>query len=570
MSTLTFHVYMDAPHTHTYRITLDVPALPADTISLALPVWTPGSYLVREYAKNINRLYCDDAHIRINKTNKNTWQIESKQQAFRVTYELYAFEESVRTCWLDEVHASIIPAGMFLFAEGHPMPSTIHFRPHASFQRIATALPMVENDPWVRFAEDMDTLYDSPVEIGNHIVEHFEAAGVQHTLVIEGNGNYQIPKMISDMQNIIETEVRIFGHHPCKSYLTILTTSNTLRGGLEHLHSTSLIFKRFMFAAREQYQEFISLFAHEYFHLWNVKRLRPAALGPFNYVEENYTTSLWIAEGFTSYFDDLIVYRAGGYTEEEYLAVLEKNINQSENAPGKHIMSVAEASFDAWIKYYRQNENSENSQVNYYVRGGVLATMLDILIIHHSEGKHCLDDVMRTAYQRFWLERNSGYTEDEFKAIIEQYAGISLDRFYADHVFGTKQLPLNDLLHHVGLQLENTMAGQVETDLGITINGNNFITAVRRNSAGEKGGLYVSDEVLAINGNRYTAGLLESLTANANVGDTLQILVSKSGRIAEYTITLQYTDKVKYRMSAIAELTDVQRRNYAKWLKTSA
>lgn len=566
MSSLSFHVFMDNPHTHTFTIKMHIPAMGKDVLSLALPVWTPGSYLVREYSKNINRLYCEDKNVGINKTAKNTWEITTNNQAIDIIYELYAFEESVRTCWLDSERASIIPAGMFLFIEDTPLPVNISFHPHHAFKDIATSLPMVNNDPWVRFAADADTLYDSPIEIGNHITQHFNAAGVEHTLVISGTGNYHIPSMITDMQAVIETEVNIFKHHPCKSYLIILNTSNTLRGGLEHLHSTSLIFKRLMFADRSNYQEFISLFAHEYFHLWNVKRLRPKALGPFNYITENYTTSLWIAEGFTSYYDDLIVYRTGLYAEEEYLTIVEKNINLAENAPGKKIMSVAEASFDAWIKYYRQNENSENSQVNYYVRGGVLATLLDILIIHHSDGKHNLDNVMRTAYERFYVNRDSGYTEDEFKAVIEEFAGISMNDFYRQHVFGTSQIAFNDILCHVGLQLENTLENTIESDLGITINNNNIITAVRRNSAGEQAGIYVTDEIIAINGYRYSNGLLASLTADAKTGDKLEIILSKSGRMHTVSATIQITDKVNYRLKAMDDANDSQRAHYAKWL----
>ncbi len=563
-----YHVHMDAPHTHTFTVHMHIPASGADILTVCLPVWTPGSYLIREYAKNINALHAtvDMQPCKAKKLNKHSWQIHTQGKACVVTYDVYAFEESVRTCWLDDVHASIIPAALFLRNAAHDHACTIHLDPYPAFKEIATALPPVQNDIWTRFASDTDTLYDSPIEIGNHSTHHFQAAGINHTLVVSGSGNYQIPPMIDDFIRIIETEVKIFEHHPCPSYLTILQTSNTMRGGLEHKDSTSLIYKRLMFEPRDNYRDFLSLFAHEYFHLWNVKRLRPKALGPFNYQEENYTSSLWIAEGFTSYYDDLIVYRAGLYTEQQYLRVIEKNLTQAENAPGKHVQSIAEASFDAWIKYYRQNENSENNQVNYYVRGSVLATMLDILIIHHSGARYCLDQVMREAYLRFYVNADTGYTEEEFRAVLEQFAGIDLSDWYANHVFGTTSLPLEDTFALVGLTLNNTLSNTIEPDMGITLNERSIITAVRKNSGAAMGGLYVQDEILAINGYRMQNGLLATMLSGKAVGETLTFTVSRYGLLKEVTARIMQTDKVDYILTPAADATTTQQRNYAKWL----
>lgn len=568
MQQLHFHVYMENPDTHTFKIEMHIPAIAGSSITVALPVWTPGSYLVREYAKNINALnaFQDGHQIRTTKTDKCSWEIFTNGAACVVKYDLYAFEESVRTCWLDALHASIIPAGMFLRIADIDTQCVVQIHPHSSFADIVTSLPEVNGNKWMRFAADLDTLYDSPMQIGNPEIYNFSASGIPHALAITGKGNYNAEQIIADSIKVIETELRIFQHHPCPAYLTILNLSNTLRGGLEHKESTSLIFKRLMFNTREGYLEYISLFAHEYFHLWNVKRLRPKALGPFNYHEENYTTGLWIAEGFTSYYDDLIVYRAGIYTESEYIKVLEKNVNQAENAPGKKVQSVADASFDAWIKYYRQNENSDNNQVNYYVRGSVLATLLDIIIIHNSGAQYCLDDVMRTAYHQFYIERNTGFTEDEFKAVLEKYAGTDLTAFYTDHVFGTKQLNLQYYFNLVGMQLTNTLEAALEADLGLSINERNTITNVRKNSAGERGGLNVQDEIIAINDYRFTPTLLNSLMMDAEEGTVLQFVISRQGIIAQKTVRVQLSDKVAYTLTKHTAPNAEQQRNYLKWL----
>lgn len=570
MANITFKVFMKQPSMHLFHVEMHIANAIAQNLSLKLPVWTPGSYLVREYAKNFNYVHASDINgnpLPVVKQNKCTWNITTTALDVIVSYEIYAFEESVRTCWLDEDHASIIPAAFFMLPENFDEPVNIEFFPHPGFTKIASALNPINENIWHLQAQTKDELYDSPIEIGNHTTHTFIAANINHELAIVGDGNYNGGKIIEDLKKIISAEVALFQHHPCKKYLFILLNSNTLRGGLEHLNSTSLIFKRFNYEPRENYLEFISLVAHEYFHLWNVKRLRPAALGPFNYYEENYTTSLWIVEGFTSYYDDLMVYRAGISTEAEYLAVIEKNINGAQNAPGKDVQSTAEGSFDAWIKYYRQNENSNNSHVNYYVRGAMITMLLDIIIINNTNGKHCLDDVMREAYTTFYLENNRGYTEAEFKSILTKYANEDLNYFYDNIIFGTVQPDLNKYFEMVGLELIDKNKDALEADLGITINTQNNITNIRRNSAGEKCGLNVNDEIIAINNFRYSSDLMSKFGVNANAGDKIIILINRNGIIKSYEAIYQKSDKVNYSLSPIQNANQQQRDNYSRWLK---
>lgn len=564
-----FHVYMEQPHTHTFRVVMQIPSMQKDVVEIWLPVWTPGSYLIREYSKNINYVHAYDGNgnaLSVNKSRKNRWAISTTGSSFRIEYSVYAFEESVRTSWLDINHASIIPASLFFGITGHPMPAVIEFHPHPDFTSIASSLPVWENDPWKRFAEDADTLYDSPIEIGNHSEHVFHAAGIPHQLVISGEGNYNTEVMLRDMQRIIETELLIFQHHPCAAYLVILQTAVSMRGGLEHKDSTSLIFKRNGFGTEEDYNDFISLFAHEYFHLWNVKRLRPKPLGPFDYENENYTTSLWIAEGFTSYYDDLIVYRAGIIPERAFLKITEKNIQTVQNNPGKLVHPIALASQEAWIKYYRQNENSENTQVNYYTQGSVIALLLDLLIIHHSGARYCLDDVMREAYLRFYVNRNTGYTEEEFRAVLEQFAGISLIDFYGKYIFGTEELPIAETLALAGLKAETSQEADPELQAGWTINANNIVTAIRRDSAAEKAGIYVGSEMLAIDGYRYQAGLFSEIYAAHAIGDTITCISAFKGIIKQHTLVLTPTDRQKWHLQKMSEMSATQQRNYAKWL----
>ncbi len=564
-----YHVRMDNPAAHFFQMEIHVSNLHEEQVELSLPVWTPGSYLIREYSKNIDAVTAQTIngdHLQVNKIAKNKWLVNSSKNDFIVQYHVYAFEESVRTCWLDDDHASIIPAGLFLYLEKYDLPVTIQFYPPGNWQAISTALESIEGNKWKRSAPNRDTLFDSPVEIGNHEIYSFHAAGVTHELAIYGAGNYSVEKILRDMSKIVAEEVKIFKQHPCKNYLFILLNSNSMRGGLEHLHSTSLIFKRFNYEPESNYTEFISLVAHEYFHLWNVKRLRPFALGPFDYSNENYTTSLWIAEGFTSYYDDLIIRRCNLISERSYLDIVEKNINDALNPPGDAIHPVADASLDAWIKYYRQNENSPNTQVNYYVKGGVLALLLDLIIIKNSDCKNCLDDVMAEAYDLFYLKRNQGYKEDEFKLIIEKYAKEDLGWFYTDHVYGTKRVELKKYFELFGVDLQDLNENEIEPDLGIVINEKNIISQIRKNSAGEKSGLNVNDEILAINDFRYSQNFLQTITVGKKAGDQLKLTVSRNGIIKVITVTIQITDKANFKLTLNQHATEAQKKLFGKWI----
>lgn len=563
-----YHVRMPQPANHYFEIEMHLNDFGQEIITLVMPVWTPGSYLVREYSKNVEAVSAKSVSgeiIPVDKIAKNKWQVNTAKNII-ISYRVYAFEESVRTCLLDADHASIAPAGLLMYAENMDCPFYLNIHPPADWKEISTSLEKIDNDPWKRKAINRDMLYDSPIEIGNHKVHHFSAAGVNHELAIYGAGNYSVEKLLIDFPKMVEEEVKIFQHHPCRDYLFILLNSNSLRGGLEHLFSTSLIFRRFQYAPENNYKEFLSLVAHEYFHLWNVKRLRPAALGPFKYDEENYTSSLWIAEGFTSYYDDLILRRCNFYSERAYLDVLEKNINDTLNPPGNFVQSVGEASFDAWIKYYRQNENSSNAQVNYYVKGSVLAMILDIIIIHYSRGEHSLDNVMREAYHTFYSELNRGYTEEEFKSILEKYAGENLNWFYQDHVFGTRQPDIKKYLALMGVETINANENAIESDLGIIINNKNTISQIRKNSAGEKAGLNVNDEIIAIDGFRFAENFLQTIMMGRKINDQLSITVSRNGILKEFKAIIQTTDVVNMKLNMLTDAPEEQLLLYRKWL----
>ncbi len=422
-----------------------------------MPVWAPGSYMIREFERHVQDFEVTDAGggrtLAWEKTNKNTWRVETQgAKELRVTYKVYANELSVRTNDLNDRHANWTNVGLLMYPEGHlNTPSTLRVVPFGDW-KVATQLPEVPGEPNTFRAENFDVLFDSPVEVSNFKTISFEVRGVPHRFVIDGDGNYDTERMRRDAQRICEALVAMMGELPAKDYTFFTHMSTRDDGGLEHLNSSSLIMERNSFRSPAYYQYFLALVSHEYFHLWNVKRIRPDALGPFDYSRENHTKLLWVAEGITEYYGWHMVRRAGLFPEEDYLAKLSSVIDEMQGTPGRLKMSVEEASFDAWIKYYRRDENSVNSQISYYDKGQLVGLLLDLEIRKLSKGAKSLDDVMRHLYTEFY-KKNRNYTPADFQRVAEMMAGSSLENFFARYVRGREELDYNAGLNVVGLQL---------------------------------------------------------------------------------------------------------------------
>jgi len=370
--------------------------------------------------------------------------------------------------------------------------------PHESFKKVATSLPTAGK--FVYEYRDYDDLVDSPIEIGNHETFTFDAAGVRHTVAMYGEGNYDMERLKTDMAKIVEAETKVFGENPNKNYLFIIHNLTVGSGGLEHKESTTLQVERWTYG-EDGYLGFLSLVAHEYFHLWNVKRIRPKALGPFDYDTENYTDLLWVMEGFTSYYDELILRRAGFYSEDDYMAKLFGTINYVERTPGNKVQPVTHASFDSWIKAYRHNENSVNTTISYYPKGHVLAAMLDLYIIKKSNATQSLDDFMKMLYADFYLKADVGFTEEEFQATLEKFLKEDMNWFFKDHVYDTKTVDFARFFKGVGLNVFQAPIKKAAF-LGIRTSesgGKLIVTTVYAGSAAERDGISVNDELIEIN-----------------------------------------------------------------------
>lgn len=571
--TIDFEVSFTEPQAHYADIRMNVAGIEQEHLELIMPVWTPGSYLIREFSKNLEafKVISEGKLVPYKKLRKNSWFINTKNlAAITVTYRIYAFEVSVRTSFVDAAHAFLSPTGIFLYPDGMlGLPSAIRIVPCNNWKTVSTGLEPMNNNPYCFYAPNFDTLYDSPFEVGNQHVFSFTASGVLHEVAMYGGGMYREERLIADFTKIVEEETRVFGENPNKRFVFIIHNFNQGGGGLEHGNSTVLSVTRTAYAAEKTYQDFLGLVSHEYFHLWNVKRLRPEALGPFDYQQENYTVSLWIAEGFTAYYDNLILRRAGLVSAENYLKLIAADINNVENLPGRKIQTVTEASFDTWIKFYRPNENTPNSTISYYVKGALIALFIDLLIIHQTNSERSLDDVMKRMYDQFYQAENRGYTEEGFRTVLEQIAGCGLNHIYDNYINGLEGLDYNNYLGYAGLRLRVcTPETKPLPATGFTAalnNGKLLVTNVERGTNAWQSAINVNDEILAINGNRVNDQ--EKFLQFLLPGDTIDLTLIRDGRLLEIPLTLQNQHKIKYQIEEIAEPTSMQISVRNKWMK---
>ncbi|MGI8468884.1 MAG: M61 family metallopeptidase [Pyrinomonadaceae bacterium] len=569
---ISYTVSMSKPWTHLLEVEMRLKSAAAmpDAAEIQMPVWTPGSYLIREYARNVQDFAAKDTsgnNLAWQKTNKNTWQIETKKvNEIVITYRVYANELTVRTNELNADHAFWNNAGLLMNPKGFiSAPSTLKVIPFGAW-KIATGLPKVEGAENTFRAPNFDILYDSPFEVGNFNEISFTVEGKPHRFVIEGDGNYDLNKIAKDTARIVEQAYKIFGEFGYDNYTFILNLRGG--GGLEHLNSTALQFNRLGFTTR--YQSFLTLVAHEYFHNFNVKRIRPDALGLFDYNNENYTRLLWVAEGGTAYYENVLTMRAGLMSDREFLSQMANGIQALQNRPGRFETSLEDASFDAWIKYYRPDENAVNNQISYYDKGDIVNFLLDLEIRKNSNGAKSLDDVMRYLYTEFY-KRGKNYTPADYQKISEMMAGKSLEDFFAKYVRGTSEIDYNSILDGIGLQLAVNATGRETAFLGADLRqeGEKLnVTSLPAGTPAYEQGLNTGDQIIAVDGNRASQTFLQSYLADKKIGDKIKLTVFRFDRMRDIEIVLGGRAPQSYKITAVANPTDAQRKLYLDYFGT--
>lgn len=585
---ISYTLRFPAPQTHYVEIEARIPTAGAPAVELMMPVWIPGSYLIREYSRHVEGIAArtpDGADLRIEKTAKNRWRVETGggPQAI-VTYRLYCRELTVRTNFVDSSFALLNAPATFLTLadEKGPRPHELEVVPPAAWKVVISPLEAVQGPAGTfRFyAKDFDLLVDSPLYAGNGRLHDFTVAGKPHTFLNEGEqeegGPWDGGRSARDVEAITRQLAAFWGHAPYPRYVLFNLLSGGGGGGLEHRDSTVLMVNRYAMRTRDSYVDWLSLVSHEVFHAWNGKRLRPVELGPFDYEREVYTPSLWQVEGMTSYYDDLLVHRAGLSSREEYLKRLSRGIEVVEGNAGRKVQTLEEASFDAWVKYYRRDENFANTGVNYYAQGSVVSFLVDAEIRRATGGKASLDDALRALYAGHSGER--GFTSEDLEAAFSQAAGKDLAPFLRRLLRSTDDISYENALAWFGLRFtgnteERPKADALQADkpawLGIETDdqeGRLFVTQVPRQTPGFEAGINVGDEILAIGDYRVPAsGLTERLKAY-RPGETAALLVSRRDRLQRIPVTFGEKPAGRGRLEIDPKATPEQKAHLEAWL----
>ena len=566
-----------ALHTHYIEVEASIPTDGRAEIDLMMAVWTPGSYLVREYARHVDGLTAGDparVPLRVEKTRKNRWRvITNGAPTIWLRYRVYAHEMSVRTNWVDEEFALVNGAATFITLVESPFRRAHEVRlqlPRSWSRSLSGMASGLGENTYV--APDYDTLVDSPILAGNPAVYEFRVSGKPHYLAdFRERGVWSGPQAVQDLAKVAEAAARFWGEVPFDRYFFFNIIGAPLNG-LEHRNSTVMNIPRESTGTRDRYLLWLSLAAHEYFHAWNAKRLRPVELGPFDYENEAYTRSLWFVEGITDYYADVMLPRAGVATRDEYLGALSSQVRRLQTTPGRLEQSAELASYDAWIKYYRPDENSANTSISYYVKGAVIGFVLDAKLRRMTAGAKSLDDVMQQMYVRFSGER--GFTPEDLRAVVALVAGPA----HAKEIRGwleraletTAELDYTEAAEWFGLRMTPPPeAPRPWLGLGVrTNNQRTFVSEVHRGSPAFAAGVSAGDEITAIDGEALQAGQLTARLGKLKPGARIALSLSREDEARSLEVTLGTDPGHGWALSIAPVQTPEQRRRLEEWLGT--
>ena len=604
-SPLRFQLSPKDPGAHLFEVvcTVEDPD-PAGQV-FSLPAWIPGSYMIREFAKNIVRLWASsgDRSVTVAKVDKSTWRCAPCLGPLVLRYEVYAWDLSVRAAYLDTTRGYFNGTSVFLKIHGKEhYPQVVEIRSPVgeaySEWRVATALPR-EDAPPLGYgsyrAADYDELIDHPVEMGIFSLATFEACGYPHDIAVTGRHRADMKRLCRDLKLICEQHIRFFGEPPpMERYLFLVTAVGSGYGGLEHRASCSLLCGRDDLPrlnqqeVSEKYRTFLGLCSHEYFHVWNVKRIKPAAFASYDLAKENYTTSLWAFEGITSYYQNLQLLRCGLINAADYLELLGQAITRVWRGGGRFKQSLAESSFDAWIKFYKQDENAPNAIVNYYSKGALAALALDLLVRRGTGNTHSLDDVMRALWKRYG-GGGAGVPEDGVERLAEEISGLGLQEFFDTVIRGVEDPPLAELLPQFGVKFELRPAESAadhggrrakETAdklarrpvLGIRLAESGAeakLAHVYDGGAAQQAGLAAGDIIVAVDDLRVTRANLDSLLAAYDAGEVVTVHAFRRDELMKYNVVLQTPPIDTCVLALMEDIDGAVRARRVAWLGTA-
>jgi predicted metalloprotease with PDZ domain len=561
-----YHVALADPVSHEIEVTMDVPAL-ADRreIDLVFPAWAPGSYLVRDFARHLYDLRFTDAAgqpIATTRLDKQRWRLVTGGRAVRARYRVFAFEQSVRTSFFDDSHAFWNGTSLFFHIDGaQDRPHEVTVKAPRGW-RVATALPAGKTGAYR--AASYDELADSPFEVGTHAELAFRVRGTRFEVALYGRTNADRGRLVADLRRVVTATGALFGGFPFERYLFIVHALPARGGGLEHAASATLDIAGMSFEDERGYQAFAELAAHEFFHAWNVKRIHDRVLGPFDYARENYTRLLWFHEGFTEYMEGVILLQAGLLTAKRYLADLADEWGKYLARPGRNVTPLSELSFEAWIKLYKPADNHVNRTVSYYEKGKWAGLVLDLMIRQATGGRRGVPDLFRRLWRDFG-RAGRGLGVEDVRAAAEAVAGRSLGAYFDRYIDGTEELPVPALLRRAGVEVARRPPGRREDDrtkgarqrawTGLTFaperpgSERPVVRNVVPASPAWTAGLTYGDEVVAVNGQRVTAGTVTRRLADRPPGEEVEVTYFRQDNLRAATIAIGENPEVEWQFS---------------------
>jgi predicted metalloprotease with PDZ domain len=523
---LLYTVSMPRPSDHFFHVEIKINELSASEkfVELKLPVWRPGRYFIFDFASGIQEFSAEEdkgTKLKWEKTDKLTWKIEKKDNtSLKVRYKVFANDFLARTRGLNEEHAFINATAVFMFVPVlYGSQLVLKVNPFDGWH-VTTGLKRIGENEFM--APNYDYFTDCPIEIGRQKDYDFEVDTIKHTISFFGDADYDIKRIIEDFSKIIRKNYEFWGNVPYERYIFIVHCTPQSGGGTEHINSTVVGVKPSAFDSEAGYESFLRLISHEFFHTWNVKQLKPSGITPYDFTKENYLSELWIAEGGTSYYDGLMLVRTGQMKIEDFYKEITTGVEDERRRPGNKIQSLAESSFDAWVKFWRRSQNHYISESDYYSKGSYVSLILDLEIMNVSEGKYSLDDVFKTMYERFPLDVN-GYTNDNFREVCEDFTGLGLQGFFDDYITGVKPLEWEKYLSYAGLELESYENSLPVVGLYTAKQGEKIIiNSVLENSSAAKAGLKTGDEIIACNNTKCGYEEMENRIKEMKAGSTVE------------------------------------------------
>jgi predicted metalloprotease with PDZ domain len=580
---ITYELSMPKPSNHLFEVSISFENLPAaDTyLELTLPVWRPGRYLIFDFASGVQEFSADGPNgkpLQWKKINKNTWRINAAQErSVSVGYKVYADEFNLRTRGLNSEHGFVDGTSVFMYSEEYrSLPLKLKVNPYRDWH-VTTGMESADNEPNTFSAPNYDYFVDCPLEIGNQRDIEFTVSGTNHIFSIQGEAEFNKDSLLSDLRKIIKMNLDFWGSIPYEKYVFIVHCSPQSSGGTEHHNSSVLGVRPSAFETAPGYKGFLRLVSHEFFHTWNVKQFRPAGITPYDYSKENYTEELWLAEGGTSYYDGLLLLRTKQIELQDFFDEIKNAVQEERRRPGNRVQSLAESSFDAWIKFWKGTPQRYNTETDYYGKGSSVCLILDLEMRNRTNSRHSLDDVFKQMFKRYRIpapsevgKGDAGYTNADFIKVCEELSGTDFRQFFDDYLYGTKQIEWEKYLSHAGLELRSEdstivpVVGIITEQRGDRI----LVKQMLSGSASENAGLSVGDELIALDDERISYEGFDEKLDNYETGDTLTVTVFRNDKLLDFNLILQDKKVANYYVVKTSNPSALQKSIYESWLNT--